>query len=62
LSSPFLAGLIASLWSINPQLHRTELIDIILRSSDRYMSPDLVYGQGITDFSKAMNEVLKTIK
>ena len=62
LSSPFLAGLIASLWSINPQLHRTELIDIILRSSDRYMSPDPVYGQGITDFSKAMNEVLKTIK
>ncbi|MDD4777718.1 MAG: S8 family serine peptidase [Fermentimonas sp.] len=62
LSSPFLAGLIASLWSINPELHRTELIDIIFRSSDRNQSPDPVYGHGITDFSKAMNEVLKIIE
>ncbi len=62
LSSPFLAGLIASLWSVNPQLHRSELIDIILRSSDRNQSPDPVYGQGITDFSKAMYEVLKTLE
>jgi hypothetical protein len=62
LSSPFLAGLIASLWSINPDLHREELIDIIFKSSDRNLSPDPVYGKGITDFSKAMNEVLKTVE
>lgn len=61
-ASPFLAGLIASLWSINPELHRSELIDILLRSSDRYSSPDLVYGNGITDFNKAMNEVLETVE
>lgn len=61
LSSPFLAGLIASLWSINPSLHRSELIDIIYRSSDRYSAPDQVYGRGITDFNKAMNEVLRTV-
>lgn len=61
LSSPFLAGLIASLWSVNPDLHREELIEIIFRSSDRYSDPDKVYGRGITDFNKAMNEVLKTV-
>lgn len=58
LSSPFLAGLIASLWSVNPALHRSELVDIVKRSSDRYVNPDSVYGYGIPDFHKAMKEVL----
>ncbi|HHU97393.1 MAG TPA: S8 family serine peptidase [Petrimonas sp.] len=61
LSSPFLAGLIASLWSIHPELHRAELLDIVTRSSDRYASPDTVYGHGIPDFQKAMSKVLKTL-
>lgn len=59
LSSPFLAGLVSSLWSVNPELHRSELIDIIMQSSDRYESPDSLYGYGIPDFQKAMDEVLK---
>lgn len=58
LSSPFLAGLMASLWSVNPKLHREELIDIIKRSSDRYSMPDSIYGNGIPDFYKAYGEVL----
>jgi subtilisin family serine protease len=62
LSSPFLAGLIASLWSVNPELHRSQLIDIIKRSSDKYESPDSVYGYGIPNFQKALVEVLKTIE
>jgi subtilisin family serine protease len=62
LSSPFLAGLAASLWSINPELHRSALIDIILASSDRYETPDSVYGHGIPDFQKAMTEVLSQLK
>ncbi len=61
LSSPFLAGLIASLWSVNPDLHRAELIDIIKQSSDRYLMPDSVYGNGIPDFQKAMPKVLATL-
>ena len=61
-SSPFLAGLIASLWSVNPKLHRSELIDIIKRSSDRYASPDSLYGYGIPDFQKALNEMLQMIE
>ena len=62
LSSPFLAGLAASLWSINPDLHRSALIDIIRASSDRYIAPDSVYGHGIPDFHKAMTMVLAGLK
>lgn len=61
LASPFLAGLIASLWSVNPKLHRSELIDIVIRSSDRYANPDSIYGYGIPDFQKALTEVQKTV-
>ncbi|MEN6589116.1 MAG: S8 family serine peptidase [Proteiniphilum sp.] len=61
LSSPFLAGLVASLWSVNPDLHRSELIKIIKESSDRYLMPDTVYGNGIPDFHKAMKEVLSRL-
>ncbi|WP_298648674.1 S8 family serine peptidase [uncultured Proteiniphilum sp.] len=62
LSSPFLTGLIASLWSVNPALHRSELLDIVKRSSDRYVRPDSVYGYGIPDFHKAMKEVLSKLE
>ncbi|WP_294080675.1 S8 family serine peptidase [Proteiniphilum sp. UBA5384] len=58
LSSPFLTGLIASLWSINPALHRSELVNIVKRSSDRYLHPDSLYGYGIPDFHHAMKEML----
>ncbi len=61
LSSPFMAGLVASLWSVNPNLHRSKLIDIIMRSTDRYSLPDSIYGYGIPDYHKALSEVLKTI-
>lgn len=61
LSSPFLAGLAASLWSINPSLHREELVTIIKRSCDRYAAPDSLYGYGIPDFQKAMRKVLQTL-
>ena len=62
LSSPFLAGLITSLWSVNPELHRRELIKIIKKSSDRYLMPDSVYGNGIPDFQKAYKEVLGVLQ
>ncbi|RNC64859.1 S8 family serine peptidase [Proteiniphilum sp. X52] len=58
LSSPFLTGLITSLWSVNPALHRSQLVDIVKRSSDRYLTPDSIYGYGIPDFHQAMKEIL----
>lgn len=61
LSSPFLAGLIASLWSVNPDLHRQELIYIIKQSSDRYVNPDSIYGNGIPNFQKALHSILATL-
>lgn len=61
LSAPFLAGLVASLWSINPDLDRAQVIDIVRRSSNRYLKPDTVYGYGIPDFRKAMVEMLGTL-
>ena len=60
-ASPFLAGFIASLWSINPYLHRTELIDIMKRSADRSLQPDTIFGHGITDMNMAMQKVLQTL-
>jgi subtilisin family serine protease len=60
-SSPFVAGLIASLWSINPDLHRSQVIDIVKQSSDRYHSPDTVFGKGVPDFQKATAKMLRTL-
>jgi subtilisin family serine protease len=64
LSSPFMAGLITSLWSIHPELNRRELIKIVKQSTDRYSNPDKEtgYGYGIPDFGKSMKAVLQTLE
>lgn len=61
-SSPFLTGLIGSLWSINPKLNRNELIDIVKKSAHQYQYPDSIMGYGIPDFKVAYLNVLKTLK
>lgn len=61
-SSPFLTGLIASLWSVNPQLNRNRLIDIVRSSAHQYQNPDSIFGYGIPNFEIAYREVLKTLK
>ena len=61
-SSPFLAGLVASLWSINPEMNRGDILDIVKRSADRYSRPDSVFGYGIPNFATAMKEVLGNLK
>lgn len=61
LSSPFLTGLFASLWSINPALNREKLVEIVTQSADRYQHPDTIYGYGIPNFEKAMHAVLQTL-
>lgn len=60
-SSPFMAGLFASLWSINPSLHRKQLIESVIQSAHQYQHPDTIYGYGIPDFEKAMKTVLRTL-
>ena len=61
-SSPFLTGLIGSLWSVNPQLNRNELIDIVKESAHQFHKPDSIFGYGIPDFGIAYQKVLKTLK
>ena len=62
LSSPFLAGLITSLWSVNPDLHRSDLIRILWESADKYLETDPVYGSGIINFDLAYNRVLQSLE
>ena len=61
-SSPFLTGLIGSLWSINPKLNRNELIGIVKKSAHQFQCPDSILGYGIPDFKIAFQNVLKTLK
>lgn len=61
-SSPFLTGLIGSLWSVNPQLNRNKLVDIVKGAAHQFHNPDSIFGYGIPDFREAYQEVLKTLK
>ncbi len=61
-SSPFMTGLVASLWSVDPSIDRGALLDIIKESSDRYHEPDSVYGRGIPNMAVALEKVLQQLE
>lgn len=61
-SSPFLAGLIASLWSVNPSLNRHQVLNIVRHSAHQFHCPDSTFGYGIPDFKVAYQNVLKTLE
>lgn len=48
-SAPVISGLCACLWQKHPYVTNLEIIDAIRRSSDRYNTPDTLYGYGIPD-------------
>lgn len=52
-SSPIVAGLVTCLWQAFPELTAYDIISLVIRSSDRYSSPNNIFGYGIPDFSKA---------
>ncbi|MFR9165716.1 MAG: S8 family peptidase [Dysgonomonas sp.] len=54
-SSPVMCGLVACFWQAFPDLTNKEVIDIIKKSSDRYVSPDSNYGYGIPNMQKAVD-------
>lgn len=60
-ATPFLTGLITSLWSVNPSLNRSELIEIMKECADRSANPDSIYGNGVIDFGLALEKVLQTV-
>lgn len=57
-SCPLMAGAIACLWQAFPNKTNKEIRQLVLQSSDRYLSPDVQYGYGIPNFSLALNTAL----
>jgi hypothetical protein len=57
-SSPITAGMVACLWQAFPNKTNSEIKDLILKSADRYSSPNDQYGYGIPDFSLALSNGL----
>ncbi len=53
-SAPLVAGMAACLWQKFPNASNGQIKDAIIRSADRYMNPDSLYGFGIPDFGKAI--------
>ena len=57
-SGPILAGMVACLWQALPQKTNQQIKDIILKSSDKFSSPNNEYGYGIPDFGLAVSTSL----
>lgn len=51
-SAPLIAGMAACIWNALPMLKASELRTKIIESSDRFLSPDTLYGNGIPNAQK----------
>jgi hypothetical protein len=49
-----MAGMIACLWQANPNKTNQEIRQLIIKSADRFTTPNNQYGYGIPDFSLAL--------
>lgn len=58
-ASPFLCGLMASLWSAAPSLSPAQLRQIVRESASQHGDPDDLLGYGLPDFSIALERALK---
>ncbi len=56
-SGPLIAGFMAGLRQQFPTLTALQLRDVLLRSADRYHTPDNSYGYGIPSYTRAVNAV-----
>jgi len=57
-SSPVLAGSVACLWQANPSKNNLKIMEAVIASSSRFLSPDGDYGYGIPNLAVA-NIILK---
>ena len=57
-SSPIMAGMVACLWQAFPLKTNTEIRELIIKSADRYATPNNQYGFGIPNFSLAVSNAL----
>ncbi|VUD69275.1 Subtilisin DY [Thalassocella blandensis] len=54
MAAPTIAGIAALVWSANPSLTRTEVVNILKKSSSLYPSKSDSFGYGIVDAEKAL--------
>lgn len=54
-SSPLMAGMAACLWQSRPHASAQDIRNAIIEASDRYSSPDTIYGYGIPNMLMAQN-------
>ncbi len=54
-SCPVMAGMIACLWQAHPEKTNQEIRNMVIQSSDKYLTPDNNYGYGIPNFSTALS-------
>ena len=57
-SAPIISGLAACLWQANPDVSKTEIINVIKLSASQSSSPESLMGYGIPDFMHA-HHILK---
>ena len=56
-SCPVLSGMAACLLQAVPNAHKSDIIEALHSSADRYNSPDSLYGYGIPDIVAALNKL-----
>lgn len=54
-SCPIMAGTIACLWQAYPSKTNQQIRDMVIQSSDRYLTPDNNYGYGIPNFGATLD-------
>lgn len=59
-SGPIMAGMVACLWQAFPQKTNQQIKDIILKSSDKFLTPNNQYGYGIPNFGLALSSTLSS--
>jgi len=58
-SAPLLTSLAACLWQANPQASAQAIRQAILASADRFAQPDTLYGYGLPDGEKALQQITR---
>lgn len=53
-SAPIISGMAACLWEMFPDASNKQIKQAIIRSADRYLVPDSLYGYGIPNFNYAI--------
>ena len=56
-ATPNLAGLVTCLWQAFPEFTNMEIIQAVIKSSNKYNTPDDRIGYGIPDFHKAFDDL-----